>query len=120
MSTDYTRISSTDKRTEFAKKSAPADRFIHSQERKNRKVGTANQPIFVNHFTAVTNNDYAQAGATVPMLLPNSAKLSISAPDREKARAAWEALKLEVDQIFTSEPTVFAGLPLSFDFVINE
>lgn len=119
MSTDYTPISRTEKRTEFAKKSAPNDRFIHSQERKSRKVGTANQPIHVNNFTAVVNKDYAAEGASVPMLLPSSGKLTLSAPDVATAQEAWNALKLEVDQIFTSEKTVFAGLPISYDFAIN-
>lgn len=119
MSTDYVRISQQNNRVEFAKRSAPSDRFIHSQDRKSRKVGTANQPIFVNTFTAIVNKDYAPESATVPMLMPSSCKVTISAPDATEAQKAWEALKLELDQVFTSEKTVFSGLPISTEFLIN-
>ena len=119
MSTDYLKIQQQNNRTEYAKRSEPADRFIHSQERKNRKVGVATQPIYVNNFTAVVNKNYAPEGSVVPMLMPSSCKVCFSAPNNVEAKRAWEAVKIEIDQIFTSEDTVFRGLPISSEFLIN-
>lgn len=115
----YQLVQRTNNRSEFAVIANPDDRFIHQNEKTNRKVGTLNQAIFRNQFSAVKHKDYAPAGSTVTMLLPSSAKLVLSAPNLGEAKSAWDMLKEEVDQTFKDQPLIYAGLPLSPDWNIN-
>lgn len=106
-------------RTEFADSDVAENRFIHNNERKSRRLGAYNQPLFVNNFTVLRNKDMADDGAKVPLLGLTSAKLTISSASREEALDAWTKLKTDVDQIFDEQHQVFKGLPLTANFDIN-
>lgn len=116
---DYLVIDKKPNRTEFADKNLAENRFIHSQERKSRKLGVYNQPLFVNTFTVLRNKDMSEPGSKLPLLGLTSARVSISAASYEEALDAWDTLKRDVDQIFTEQQHVLRGLPLATDFNIN-
>lgn len=116
---NYILIDRKVNRTEFAETDIAENRFIHSQERKSRKLGTSMQPLFVNNFVVLRNKDMAAPGATIPLYGLTSARLNISSASLVEAKEAWENLKAEVDQIFTEQPHIFKGLPLAVNFNIN-